>query len=84
MEPKTFKSWLEAYGRAWTGRDPQAAADLFTEDGTYQVTPFVEPIRGRSAIFDYWVHVTETQRNFQFGHEILAVTEEAGTARWPL
>ena len=82
MESKTFKSWLEAYGRAWIGRDPQAAAHLFTEDGAYQVTPFVEPMRGRSAIFDYWVHVTETERNIQFGHEILAVTEDAGIARW--
>jgi uncharacterized protein (TIGR02246 family) len=82
MESKTFKSWLEAYGRAWMGRDPQAAADLFTEDGAYLVTPFVEPMRGRSAIFDYWVHVTETELNIQFGHEIIAVTEEAGIARW--
>jgi hypothetical protein len=64
------------------GRDPQAAADLFTKDGAYQVTPFVEPMRGRSAIFDYWVHVTETERKIQFGHEILAVTEDAGIARW--
>src|SRR6516165_8850060 len=41
-----------------------------------------EPMRGRSAIFDYWAHVTETERNIQFGHEILAVTEESGIARW--
>ena len=82
MQSKTFTSWLEAYGRAWMSRDPQAAADLFTEEGAYQVTPFVEPMRGRSAIFDYWAHVTETERNIQFGHEILAVTEESGIARW--
>jgi hypothetical protein len=82
MESKMFDSWLEAYGRAWMGRNPQAAADLFTEEGAYQVTPFVEPMRGRSAIFDYWAHVTETERNIQFGHEILAVTEESGIARW--
>ena len=82
MESTAFKSWLEAYGRAWMGRDPQAAADLFAEDGTYQVTPFVEPMRGRSAILDYWTHVAETERGIRFGHEILAVTEEAGIARW--
>jgi hypothetical protein len=82
MESTTFKSWLEEYGRAWTDRNPQAAARLFAEDGTYQVTPFVEPIRGRSAIFDYWVHVAETERDIQFGYEVLAVTHEAGIARW--
>lgn len=82
MELRTFKSWLEAYRRAWMGRDAQAAANLFAEDGTYQVTPFVEPMRGRSAILDYWVHVAETERDVQFGYEILAVSEEAGIARW--
>lgn len=82
MKSETFESWLEAYGRAWVARDPQAAAELFAADGTYQLTPFVEPIRGRSAIFDYWVHVAETERDIQFGHEILAVTAEAGIAQW--
>ncbi len=37
VDPAAFKSWLDAYGRAWESRDPQAAAKLFTEDGTYQV-----------------------------------------------
>jgi uncharacterized protein (TIGR02246 family) len=82
MESTTFKSWLEAYGHAWTARDPEAAADLFAKDGVYQVTPFVEPMRGRSAIFNYWVHVAETERDIQFGYEILAVTQEVGVARW--
>lgn len=82
MESTTFRSWLEAYGRAWMERDPQAAADLFTEDGAYQVTPFLNPMRGRSAIFDYWVHVAETERDIRFGYEILAVTREIGLARW--
>jgi hypothetical protein len=62
MERTHCESWLEKYGNAWRGRNPQAAADLFAEDGTYQVTPFVEPMRGRSAIFDYWTHVAETER----------------------
>ena len=35
-------------------------------------------MRGRSAIFDYWAHVTETERNIQFEHEILGVTDQAG------
>jgi hypothetical protein len=78
----SFESWLEAYGRGWTGRSPQAVADLFAEDGTYQVTPFVEPMRGRSAIFEYWTHVAETERDIQFGYEVLAVTQEASIARW--
>jgi len=82
MTPNAFASWLDAYGRAWTSRDPHAAADLFMEDGTYQVTPFVEPMRGKQAILDYWTHVTETEEGIQFGYEILSATPEQGIARW--
>ena len=78
MTPNAFASWLDAYGRAWTSRDPQAAADLFAEHGTYQVTPFLAPIRGRQAIFGYWTHVTQTEQDIQFGYEILALTPEQG------
>ncbi len=82
MELATFKSWMDAYGRAWESRDPQAAADLFTEDGTYQVTPFLEPIRGRQGIFEYWSHVAETEKDIRFGYEVLSLTPETGIARW--
>jgi hypothetical protein len=82
MNHDTFKSWLDAYGRAWEARDPHAATDLFTEDATYQETPFAEPMHGRSAIFQYWSHVPHTQDRIKFGFEILAVTESIGVARW--
>jgi len=82
MEQATFKSWLEAYGRAWEGRDPQAATELYAEDATYQVTPFVAPLCGRQAIFDYWTGITQTEEGIRFGFEILAVTSDFGIARW--
>ena len=82
MDHLAFQTWLEAYGHAWESRDPRAAADLYTEDGTYQVTPFVRPMCGRQAIFDYWSHVASTEKNIKFGYEILAVTPDQGIARW--
>src|SRR5262245_53861435 len=82
MDRTAFESWLEGYGRAWRNRNAQAAANLFKEDGTYQVTPFAEPMRGRAAIFEYWSHVAGTERDIQFDYEVLAVTSEAGIARW--
>lgn len=82
MELATFKTWMDAYGQAWESRDPQAAADLFAEDGTYQVTPFLEPIRGRQGIFEYWSHVAQTEKDIRFGYEVLSLTPEAGIARW--
>ena len=84
MTREVFSAWLESYGRAWVARDAKAAAELYTEDGTYQVTPFVEPMRGRAAIFEYWTHVAQTEENIQFGYEVLtpAVMPEQGIARW--
>jgi hypothetical protein len=82
MDRPSFESWLEAYGRAWRDRNPQAAANLFIEDGTYQVKPFVEAMCGRPAILEYWSQVARTQQDIQFGYEVLAVTAEVGIARW--
>jgi len=41
-----FKSWLDAYGHASESRNPEAATALFAENGTYQVTPFLNPCAG--------------------------------------
>ena len=82
MERGTFKSWLDSYGRAWMKRDPEAAAALYASGGTYQVTPFQDPLGGRKAIFDYWAEVARTQEQIQFDYEILAVTADHGIATW--
>jgi len=82
MDRITFERWLDSYGRAWIARDPDAAAALFTDDATYQVTPFDEPLRGRAGIYDYWVGVAKTEENIEFDFEIVTVTPENGIARW--
>lgn len=52
LTPEAFASWLYEYRRAWEARDAKPAADLYAGDGTYQVTPFLKPIRGHAAIFE--------------------------------
>lgn len=79
---EAFAAWMGKYGQAWEARDAKAAVELYAEKGTYQVTPFVDPMRGRQAILEYWTHVAQTEENIQFGYEILAVTPEHGIARW--
>jgi uncharacterized protein (TIGR02246 family) len=82
METKSFQIWLDSYGRAWMGRDPDAAAALFADHATYQVTPFNEPLRGRAAIHEYWVEVAKTEERIVFDYQVIAVTAENGVARW--
>jgi ketosteroid isomerase-like protein len=82
MNETAFDQWLQAYGRAWENRDPLAAAELYTSDDTYQVTPFLEPRRGRQAILEYWMEVSRTEIEISFDYEVLTVTQRFGIARW--
>jgi hypothetical protein len=77
-----FKSWLDAYGQAWVNRNPEDAAALFTENGTYQVTPFLDPMCGKKAIFEYWSEVAQTEKDIKFEYEILVANAEINIARW--
>jgi uncharacterized protein (TIGR02246 family) len=82
MNLEIFQSWLNSYGRAWEKQDSRAFADLFTDDATYHANPFSEPLRGRSAILEYWSTVTRSQGQVQFNYEVLAVTQDSGIAQW--
>ncbi len=82
MTHEALKSWLDVYGRAWETPDPEAAAALFTDEATYQATPFVEPIRGRSAIAAYWCHATRSHTNVRFGNEVLTLDKNDAIAHW--
>ena len=76
--------WLDAYGRAWENQDPEAAAALFTEDGTYVWGPFAAPITGQPAIRRAWETATQgNQAEITFDYEPLARTEDGRyLARW--
>jgi hypothetical protein len=74
--------WLDAYGKAWEKRDPEAASHLFTEDAVYQWGPFGRRLRGRVMIREAWAEAVEDQANVEFGYEVLTATARGGIARW--
>jgi nuclear transport factor 2 (NTF2) superfamily protein len=82
VEHPALERWLDAYGRAWETMDPDAAIALFTEDASYQETPYDDPMRGSDQIRAYWAGVPEAQRDIRFEHEILAVVGNRGIAHW--
>ncbi|HXV33935.1 MAG TPA: nuclear transport factor 2 family protein [Gaiellaceae bacterium] len=67
------EEWIAAYGRAWVGRDPEAAAALFTEDAVYRSSPFRQPHAGSEGIRDYWARATSTQEelDLRFGEPVV-------------
>ncbi len=77
-----FRNWLETYGRASARNDPQASANLFTGDAAYYESPFVEPMVGRAAIYEYWNNGARSLKDKESTFEILAVNGTLGVARW--
>lgn len=57
---------LRRYGRAWETRDAELVLTLFTEDASYQESPWSEPMEGKEAIRQYWLGATATQRDIHF------------------
>ena len=83
MNFQSLRAWLDRYRLAWEGRDSEAVIRLFTEDATYQETPFSQPMRGHEAIRQYWSRVVvAAQEQIQFGYEVLAVAEDSAIAHW--
>ena len=70
----TREEWIEAYGRAWKEREPDAAAALFTGDAVYRAHPFREPHLGTEGIRAYWAQATATQADVRvrFGKPIVS------------
>jgi ketosteroid isomerase-like protein len=82
MDHKSLKSWLDAYGRAWETRDSAAVIRLFTEDATYEETPFIDPLRGHAEIEAYWIRAVGHHENVHFSHEILTSSDGRCIAHW--
>lgn len=59
------REWLETYRVAWVGRDPDLAASLFTETGTYQSFIFDEPHVGHDGVRAYWTGATADQSDIE-------------------
>jgi ketosteroid isomerase-like protein len=70
----TVQEWVDGYARAWSERDPDGAAALFTEDCTYLDHPTAEPHRGQEGVRSYWANVTSTQErpNVRMGEPIVS------------
>jgi hypothetical protein len=81
IDHDSFARWLDEYERVWEERDGPGAASLFTPDGSYQESPWREPMRGPE-IAAYWLRVAEEQRNIAFSYEIVAVEGDTGVNRW--
>lgn len=77
-----LQTWLDNYKQAWENLDPKIIAALFTDEAAYYITPFNDPLRGKTAIVEYWHGVSRTQEDINFNYEILALNETSGICHW--
>jgi ketosteroid isomerase-like protein len=78
---ETAAGWLRAYVLAWETYDPDAVADLFSDDATYSYFPFDEPIRGRLAIVASWLEGKDPAGTYEARYEPVAVDGNLAVAQ---
>jgi ketosteroid isomerase-like protein len=73
--------WLSRYATAWEKRDPDAAAELFTEDSWYRRDIFGSPHEGREGVHRYWQGTrSQSDVHVQIGEPLLL--ESTVIAEW--
>ena len=75
-----FSHWLEGYRQAFIAFDAEAAGELFSEDATYQDSPYADPVVGRVATAAYWRMVAELMSDVEIECEVVAVSGDVGVA----
>jgi len=82
MDANDVRRWVERYEQAWRSPGTDALAELFTDDATYLVSPWAEPVRGLVAIGALW----ESERvgpdeQFTMTHEVVTVDGDVAVVR---
>jgi hypothetical protein len=74
---------VDTYIRAWTTRDPDLIATIFTETAAYHERVLAEPIRDHQGIRAYWQSkVVESQANITCTVLNIYVDEETAIVEW--
>lgn len=77
------RAWLDAFGRAWSDRDPALVVALFTSDAHFQERRFRRPLSGRDAIARHWeTMVRGQQRDVEMSYDLLALRGGHAYVHW--
>lgn len=75
-------TWIADYETAWRTAGTEPLSDLFTEDGSYRMSPYEEPARGLEQIAALWEREREgPHEGFEMRHEVIAVEGETAVVR---
>jgi ketosteroid isomerase-like protein len=79
---RQVEDWVASYERAWRTAGTEPLRELFTEDATYRMSPYEDPVAGLAAIGELW----EAERKgpdevFSMTSEIVAVDDDTAVVR---
>ncbi len=75
-------TWLAGYERAWRSPGTDALHDIFSEDASYRLSPYDEPIIGIRAISAMWEFERKgPNEQFTMKSEIVAVDDDVAVVR---
>jgi hypothetical protein len=81
VDRQAFQGWLDRYVDAWKTYEPQAIADLWSENATYYYHPQDEPLRGRDAIVENWLENKDDAGTYDAKYEVVAVDGDTYVAK---
>lgn len=82
MTRAQLSAWLEQYERAWRASGTAGLGQLFSEDATYQLSPYDEPTAGLDAIAEMWERErTGPDEQFTMSSEIVATDRDTAVVR---
>ncbi len=74
--------WLARYERAWRAPGTDSLSEIFSDEATYQLAPYDEPIAGLDAIAAMWEREREgPNEQFTMTSEIVALDGDTAVIR---
>lgn len=82
VDRAAFEAWIAGYERAWRAEGTAVLRELFTEDASYQHSPFAQPVVGLAEIAADWEDEREgPDEAFTMAASVVAVDGDTGVAR---
>ena len=82
VDRTAVSAWVESYERAWRTAGTDALTALFTDDATYSMDPYEDPVRGLAAIAALWDRErVGPDEDFAMTWQFVAVEGDTGVVR---
>jgi ketosteroid isomerase-like protein len=82
MSREEVESWIRRYERAWRTAGTEALRDLFTENATYLLSPYQDPVVGLEEIAAMWERERAgPNEEFEMKSDVFAVDGDRAVVR---